>query len=99
MLAPGVSRGTAFQRSENAFFSASNCRSMSFCALYRLPSHPANLVSANKIYSGRAIPSCSMDSNRVEFFRNARFNLPVGPLRCLAIIISARPSSSGSSGL
>src|SRR6266849_8440110 len=56
-------------------------------------------VTSKRRYSGGAIPSASMDSNRVDFFRNARLILPVGPLRCLAIMISARPSSSGSSGL
>ena len=57
-------------------------------------------VSDNKPrYSGGAMPSASMDSNRVEFFRNARFTLPVGPLRCLAIMSSAFPCRSGSSCL
>ncbi len=45
------------------------------------------------------LPPCIMDSNRVELFRNASFTVPVGPLRCLRINISAIPSSSGSSGL
>ena len=48
--------------------------------------------------SGAPLPSAS-DSNRVEFLMKAILSLPVGPLRCLAIMISAIPSSSGSSGL
>ena len=48
-------------------------------------------------YSGGAMPSASRDSKRVEFFRNARFTRPVGPLRCLAMMSSALPCRSGSS--
>src|SRR5258708_32813239 len=55
-------------------------------------------ASLRKNYSGPTAPSAS-DSNLVELFRNASFTVPVGPLRCLRIISSATPSSSGSSGL
>ncbi len=51
-------------------------------------------------YSPNSAPEPSaMDSNRVELFRNASLTVPVGPLRCLRMISSATPSSSGSSGL
>jgi hypothetical protein len=50
-------------------------------------------------YSSGFVSSWAMFSNRVERFRKASRILPMGPLRCLAMMISARPSSSGSSGL
>lgn len=50
-------------------------------------------------YSSGAIPPSASDSNRVQCLRNAIFTRPMGPLRCLAIMISARPCSSGSSCL
>jgi len=50
-------------------------------------------------HSGVSMPSCAIDSKRVDRFKNARRNLPVGPFRCLAMMSSATPSSSGSSGL
>src|SRR5271163_2764527 len=46
--------------------------------------------------SGEKPPS-TMVSKRVQGFRNANRTLPVGPLRCLAMMISALPCSSGSS--
>ncbi len=62
---------------------------------------------AERDESGRRIPAyspgsllpSSMLAKRVELCRNARLNLPIGPLRCLATMISARPLSSGSSCL
>src|SRR5207245_1079130 len=50
-------------------------------------------------YSGGGVAPSAIDSNRVELFRKAMRMVPVGPLRCLRIRISATPSSSGSSGL
>src|ERR1019366_10630469 len=53
----------------------------------------------NLAYSpGTLLPS-SMFAKRVELCRKARLNLPMGPLRCLAIMISPRPFRSGSSCL
>ena len=73
---------------------------------YRCPRFHSNLHSQNVIicdkkprYCGGPMPSATIDSNRVEFFRNARFTRPVGPLRCLAIMSSAFPCRSGSSCL
>ncbi len=48
---------------------------------------------------GEGFYSLARDSKRVLRLMNARSTLPVGPLRCLAMINSARPSRSGSSGL
>ena len=56
-------------------------------------------VDGDLRYSGSPMPSCAMDSKRVDRLTKASLILPVGPLRCLAIMISAIPSSSGSSGL
>src|SRR5689334_23383 len=50
-------------------------------------------------YSGGPWSSTAIFSNRVERLMKASFTRPVGPLRCLAMMISARPSNSGSSGL
>ena len=50
-------------------------------------------------YSSGAIPPSASDSNRVQCLRNAILIRPIGPLRCLAMMISARPCSSGSSCL
>jgi hypothetical protein len=58
-----------------------------------------NLMACQSVYSSASIPSETVDSNRVEFFRNASFTFPVGPFRCFAMINSARPWRSGSSGL
>jgi hypothetical protein len=49
--------------------------------------------------SGGPKPSGAIDSKRVDRLTKASFTLPVGPLRCLAMISSACPSSSGSPGL
>ena len=47
---------------------------------------------------GSLLPSSRL-AKRVELWRKARLNLPIGPLRCLAMMISARPLRSGSSCL
>ncbi len=47
---------------------------------------------------GSLLPSIRL-AKRVELCRNARLNLPMGPFRCLAMMISARPLRSGSSCL
>jgi hypothetical protein len=53
----------------------------------------------NVAYSlGSLLPS-SIFAKRVELCRKARLNLPMGPFRCLAMMISARPLRSGSSCL
>ena len=49
---------------------------------------PANLVDQ---YSFDA--SGAMLSNRVSGFRKVSFTVPTGPLRCLAMTISATPGS------
>src|SRR6185437_16403892 len=43
--------------------------------------------------------SCARLAKRVDFLMKASFTVPVGPLRCLAMMISALPSRSGSSCL
>jgi len=52
-----------------------------------------------KDYSSGAKPPSTMVSNLVQFFRNARLIRPIGPLRCLPMMISALPCRSGSSCL
>lgn len=49
-------------------------------------------------YYASLLPSKRL-AKRVELWRNARLNFPMGPLRCLAMMISARPFNSGSSCL
>ena len=44
-----------------------------------------------------SIPPSAIISNLVQFFRKASTSLPVGPLRCFEIMISALPCKSGSS--
>ena len=50
-------------------------------------------------YSSELTPPSAIDSNLVQCLRNAIRTRPMGPLRCLAIMISARPCNSGSSCL
>src|SRR5579871_6435066 len=68
---------------------------------FDLPSLLVSLGRAQDDSSQYSPPplSCARFSNRVERLMNASFTTPVGPLRCLAIISSALPSRSGSSGL
>ena len=75
-------------------------------AAHRSTSFPQNVeaellseTEGRNPYSGGPMPSGAMDSNRVDRLTKASLTLPVGPLRCLAMMSSARPSSSGSSGL
>ena len=60
---------------------------------------PRICARATPNYSGGGAAPSAIDSNRVELFRKAMRMVPVGPLRCLRMRISATPSSSGSSGL
>ncbi len=50
-------------------------------------------------YSSGATPPSARDSNRVQCFKNAIRTLPIGPFRCLEMMISALPCNSGSSCL
>src|SRR5580700_6077337 len=52
---------------------------------------PTGNTVARQVYSSPAIPPSAMDSNRVQCLRNAILTRPMGPLRCLAMMISARP--------
>src|SRR6266436_509021 len=72
------------------------CKLKSLQYLFLAPT--GNTVS-RQVYSSPAIPPSAMDSNRVQCLRNAILTRPMGPLRCLAMMISARPCSSGSSCL
>ena len=47
----------------------------------------------------RLVGKSHQPRNLVQFFRNASISLPVGPLRCLEMMISALPCKSGSSCL
>jgi hypothetical protein len=48
-------------------------------------------------HSSAILPPSAIISNRVQFFRKASISLPVGPFRCLEIMISALPFNSSSS--
>ena len=56
-------------------------------------------VQETLYYSSDAIPPSANDSKRVQCFRKAIRTRPIGPLRCLEMMISARPCNSGSSCL
>ena len=68
-------------------------------AFHRLWKRSCSPIYPGKPYSGDPMPSWAMDSKRVDRLTKASLIRPVGPLRCLAMMISATPSSSGSSGL
>ena len=68
----------------------------------QLPTVLTDLLLGETLYASYAsepIPPSASDSNLVQCLRKAIFTRPIGPLRCLAIRISARPCSSGSSCL
>src|SRR6516162_6630362 len=69
-----------------ASFARDRCHS-----LVPLPTHPVFLgnLPQNSGYSSGTLPPSSSDSKRVELFRKAILTRPVGPLRCLAMMISA----------
>jgi hypothetical protein len=70
---------------------------LSFPGLYRsLTGHRS--FGRPRYSPGSLLPSIRF-AKRVELCKNARLNLPIGPLRCLAMMISARPLRSGSSCL
>src|SRR5580658_887109 len=77
-------------------------------AMGRAPGEPktieedTNGTGSRRVYSSPPVlhASGAASSNRVWRLRNTKFRLPVGPLRCLAMISSARArSSSGMSVL
>jgi hypothetical protein len=56
----------------------------------------SNEIGSRRVYSSPPVlhASGAASSNRVWRLRNTKFRLPVGPLRCLAMISSARARSS-----
>jgi len=91
---PWVLASTRFSTAEDA----QNTPRKSNC-LQCLPTGFYGLPCRGKLYSSSGVPSSTSVSKRVQLLRKAIRTLPIGPLRCLAIMISALPCSSGSSCL
>jgi hypothetical protein len=62
----------------------------------RVRAHAANSPHVT-FHSSITPPPSAIISNRVQLLRNANISLPVGPLRCFEIMISALPFNSSSS--